>query len=158
MLLVELKKYVGMTSLGEKLGKVYCIAMNTKAGTVEYIILKKPLRKPVEYKLGAIKSLEEAEKRIILEGKGETVREASLDHMPCCEFMKKKVVSSDGKDAGKIYDLVIATQFTPWRIDKLLIHIKPLERRLRLNTSEIKSISDKITLSKTYDELKGIKE
>lgn len=158
MLLVELKKYVGTTSLGEKLGKVHCIAMNTRAWTVEDIILKKPLRKPEEYKLGAVKSLDETEKRIILEGKGETVREASLDHMPCCEFMKKKVVSSDGKDAGKIYDLVIATQFAPWKIDKLLIHLKPLKRRLRLDISKIKSISDKIMLSKTYDELKGIKE
>ncbi|MDI6855356.1 MAG: hypothetical protein QMD21_01035 [Candidatus Thermoplasmatota archaeon] len=158
MLLSELKGYSGFTALGDKLGKVHCSVMNTKTWTVENIILKKALRKPQEYKFAAIKNLEEAKKRIVLEGKGSAIGEVSLVHMPCCELMKKKVLSSDGKDAGKIYDLVIATQFSPWKIDKILIYIKPLERRLRLDASEIKSITENITLTKTYNELRGIKE
>ncbi|MDI6707942.1 MAG: hypothetical protein QME47_02500 [Candidatus Thermoplasmatota archaeon] len=158
MLLSELKGYSGFTALGDNLGKVHCSVMNTKTWTVENIILKKALRKPQEYKFAAIKNLEEAKKRIVLEGKGSAIGESSLVHMPCCELMKKKVLSSDGKDAGKIYDLVIATQFSPWKIDKILIYIKPLERRLRLDASEIKSITENITLTKTYNELRGIKE
>ncbi|MEW6070759.1 MAG: hypothetical protein AB1485_09095, partial [Candidatus Thermoplasmatota archaeon] len=130
MLLSELKGYSGFTALGEKLGKVHCLVMNTKTWRAENIILKKALKKPEEYKFDVIKSLEEAKKRIVLEGKGEAVKETSLEHMPCCELMKRKLLSSDGKDSGKIYDLVIATQFAPWKVDKLLIHVVPLKRRV----------------------------
>lgn len=158
MLVSELKGYGGFTALGEKLGKVYCLAMNTRTWKVENIILKKVLKKPEEYKFEAIKSLEEAKRRVVFEGKAEPVRETSLEHMPCCELMKRKVLSSDGKEAGKIYDLVIATQFAPWKTDKILIRIVPLKRRLRLDVSEIKSIAENITLTKTYNELRGIKE
>ena len=43
-------------------------------------------------------------------------------------------------------------------MEKALIHHGTLKRRLRLSSSEIESITDKIVLSKTYEEVERIKE
>lgn len=158
MLLTELRKYVGIDALGKKLGKLTCVAINTKTWAVEAVVLKKLFAKPEEYKLEKVKSLDEAKHKITLEGKGAPLPEPVLEHICCHELMKKKLLSSDEKDAGRIYDIVLATQFLPWKIDKLLIHIKPLERRVRLSTGEVKSISENIQLAKSYDQLRGLKE
>jgi sporulation protein YlmC with PRC-barrel domain len=152
MLLSELRKYKGITTLGKKLGKLKCIAIDTKTWGVKSVVLKKILRKPLEYKFDSIKSLNETKKRVIIEGKGETLAETTLEHICCCELMKKKVLASDEKDMGKIYEFVFATEFTPWRVDRLLLHVKPLKRRLRLPLTEVKSIAKNIVLTKPYNE------
>jgi sporulation protein YlmC with PRC-barrel domain len=57
-----------------------------------------------------------------------------------------QVLSSDGENVGKVYDVSIATGVRPWKAKKLLVHRNRSDvssRRLRLDIKHIKNISDK---------------
>lgn len=58
----------------------------------------------------------------------------------------KKVKSSKGKELGRIYDFELYTDFTPWKVWKLLIDpagLSPLKRRRKVATKTVQKIEDK---------------
>lgn len=73
---------------------------------------------------------------------------------------KKEVYSKDGEKIGKIYDTVVTTRMTPWKVWKVLIKVPGfISRRVRLDVRDIESINEeRITLKLTKSELEEISE
>jgi sporulation protein YlmC with PRC-barrel domain len=159
MLYLELKKYGVTTPLGEKIGKAVDVVVSIKDWNVKELVVSPGLfKKPVGYDFDAIKNVDDNKKKVIIEGRTHPASKSTTEHMNINDLMRKKIFSSDEKEIGKIYDVVIVTKPGYWKMEKVLIHHGTLKRRLRLSSSEIESVTDKIVLSKTYEVVETIKE
>lgn len=159
MLYSELKKYGVTTPLGDKVGKAVEVVVSIKDWNVKELAVSPGFfKKQVGYDFDAVKNVDDNKKKMIIEGRTHPASKSTTEHMNINDLMRKKIFSSDDKEIGKMYDVVIATKPEYWKMEKALIHHGTLKRRLRLSSSEIESITDKIVLSKTYEEVERIKE
>lgn len=158
MLYSKLKKYRMVTPLGDKIGKVKGVMLDSKDWHVRNIVASSGFFKKVEYSFDSVKNVDDNKMRIVIEGKSSLLEKSTLEYISMDELMKKKIFSDDEKEIGKIYDAVITTKPEYWKMDKILIYHGAAKRRLRMSYSDIKSLTDKIVLSRTYKEVEGLKE
>jgi len=66
----------------------------------------------------------------------------------------KKVTSYQGREVGRVYDFELYTDFTPWKVWKILVDpsgLSPMKRRIRVPTKAVQKIEDrKIVLKKGW--------
>jgi sporulation protein YlmC with PRC-barrel domain len=138
-------------------GYVHDIVIDTNNWVINALIVTKWLRKR-EYALDTISKVDRTKQTVIQrdELEGVTLEEQSLAHMHGRALMKRKVFSKDGYDIGYLYDFDIDIDAAPWSVKKVLIYRKLTKRRLRENPSIILSISDKVILAKTLEELEEL--
>ena len=158
MLYSKLKKYTMVTPLGDKIGKVKGVMLDSKDWHVRGILVSSGFFKKVKYSFDSVKNVDDNKMRIVTEGKSLPLEKSTLEYISMDELMKKKIFSDDEKEIGKIYDTVITTKPEYWKMDKILIYHGAVKRRLRMSYSDIKSVTDRILLSKTYKEVEGLKE
>ena len=159
MLYSELKKYGVTTPLGDKVGKAVDVVVHIKDWNIKEVDVSPGLfKKAIWYDFDAVKSVDDNKKKVVIEGEAHPASKLTTGYISINDLMRKKIFSSDEKEIGKMYDAVIATKPEYWKMEKVLIHHGTSKRRLRLSSSEIKSVTDKIVLSKTYEEVEGIKE
>jgi len=155
MLYSELKKYGVTTPLGDKIGKAKDVVVHIKDWNIKEVGVSPGLfKKIIWYDFDAVKNVDDNKKKVVIEVEAHSASKPTTGYISVNDLMRKKVFSSDEKEIGKMYDVVIATKPEYWKMEKVLIHHGTLKRRLRLGSSEIKSVTDKIVLSKTYEELK----
>jgi len=159
MLYSELKKYGVTTPLGDKVGKAVDVVVHIKDWNIKEVDVSPGLfKKAIWYDFDAVKNVDDNKKKVVIEGEAHSASKPTTGDISINDLMRKKIFSSDEKEIGKMYDAVIATKPEYWKMEKVLIHHGTSKRRLRLSSSEIKSVTDKIVLSKTYEEVEGIKE
>jgi len=159
MLYSELKKYGVTTPLGDKVGKAVDVVVHIKDWNIKEVDVSPGLfKKAIWYDFDAVKSVDDNKKKVVIEEEAHSASKPTTEDISINDLMRKKIFSSDEKEIGKMYDAVIATKPEYWKMEKVLIHHGTSKRRLRLSSSEIKSVTDKIVLSKTYEEVEGIKE
>lgn len=158
MLYSKLKRYKVVMPLGDKIGSVKGVMLDSKDWHVKDVVVSSGLFKKVRYSFEDVKNVDDNKMRIVMEGKSSSVDKSTLEYLSMDELMKKKIFSDDEKEIGKIYDTVITTKPEYWKMDKILIYHGAAKRRLRISYSDIKSVTDKILLSKTYKEVEGLKE
>jgi len=158
----ELEGFTAVDSLGEKIGKVKDVLVDTtgKEWDVKEIVFSWGILKGNGvFSLGDIKKFDESEKRIELKGRVE-LREFdkekfSRKYLSMNAVKDRDVFGSDEEEIGKIYDYVVATKLTPWQVVKILIrpHERRLKgRRIRLDVELISQIKDVITVKQSREE------
>ena len=166
----ELDKFEVIDSLGEEIGKVKDIIVDTTKNewkVIEIIISKGILKGDKVINIDTINKFDEDEKNISLKEGTQLIDfdEDKLTHtyLTMDAVKNRKVNSKDEEEIGKIYDYVIAETMTPWQVIKILI--RPHEhflkgRRIRLDVENILEIKDVITIKmqKTELEQKAEKE
>ncbi|MBS3817418.1 MAG: PRC-barrel domain-containing protein [Candidatus Thermoplasmatota archaeon] len=63
----------------------------------------------------------------------------------------KKVVSSKGKDLGRVYDYELHLDLKPWKVWKILMDptgLSPLKRRMKIPTKAVEKVEDKTIILK----------
>ncbi|MDI6916665.1 MAG: PRC-barrel domain-containing protein [Thermoplasmatales archaeon] len=159
MLYSELKKYEVVAPLGDKIGKVEDVVVHIKDWNIKEVAVSPGLfKKTAGYSFDAVKNVDDNKKRVVIEGEARPASKPTTGYINVNDLMRKKIFSSDEKEIGKMYDAVVVTKPEYWRMEKVLIHHGTLKRRLRLSSSEIESVADKIVLLKTYEEVEGVKE
>lgn len=166
----ELDKFEVVDSLGEEIGKVKDLIVDTTKNewnVKEIIISKGILKGDKVINIDTINKFDEDEKNISLKEGTQLIDfdEDKLTHtsLTMDAVKDRKVFSSDEEEIGKIYDYVLAETMTPWQVIKILI--RPHEhflkgRRIRLDVENILEIKDVITIKmpKTELEKKAEKE
>lgn len=162
MLGSELEGFIVVDSLGEEIGKVKDVLVDTtkeKWHIKEIVFSGGILKGEGVFSFSAIKKFNESEKRIEFK-EGTDLREYdekkfSRRYLSMDSVKKREVFGSDEEEIGKIYDYVLATSLTPWKVIKILIrpHEHRLKgRRIRLNVKNISKIKDVITVKQSKDE------
>lgn len=163
MLGSEIKDYNVLNSIGEKIGNVKDVIVDTTKGkwyVIDVIVSKGLLKGRAIFSFGDIEKINEEENEIILKEhtKINDLDEEKFahDYLTMDMIKDKKIFSEDEEEIGKIYDFVIATDLKPWETIKLLV--KPHEhiikgRRIRLDVDDISKISDVINVKLTKDNL-----
>jgi sporulation protein YlmC with PRC-barrel domain len=154
----ELKDFKVYSKLGQEQGSVNDLIVDLSTWDIKNLIVSPSiLKKNVAYDLGNLQEVDESEKRFIIPGDLEEneVPEISTFNMAFAdsELIGKDVVSKDNQDVGKVYDFDIPLKLENWMVWKILIKRGIKERRLRIGTDDIESISDKIVLKKTISEI-----
>jgi sporulation protein YlmC with PRC-barrel domain len=158
VLFSELEDYEVVDKLGKKVGKVDDLIVDLSTWNITGIKLAHGiLRKKVIHKLEHIEKTDEHEKMIVIPADApveeplekSTFSSALLDD----DLLHKEVISSDNNEVGKVYDIDIPISLKKWKVWKILIKRGMKERRLRINTDDIDSVSDEIKLKKSMSEL-----
>ena len=166
----ELDKFEVIDSLGEEIGKVKDVIVDTtkKEWKIKDIIIAKGILKgKAVFSFEAINKFDEDEKSITLKqgAKLQDFEDDKFSHtyLSMDEVKDRDIFSSDEEEIGKIYDFIVEETLNPWQVTKILI--RPHEhfltgRRIRLDVENISSIKDIITvhLDKTELEKKAKKE
>lgn len=166
----ELKKCQVVDSVGEKIGKVKDVIVDTtkEKWVVKGIVVSTGIiGKDVLFNIEDIGKIGEDEKTIDMKEGAEKreIREIfSPEYIPMEIIQEREVFSSDEEKVGDIYDYVVTTELTPWEIWKVLI--RPSEkrligRRMRIDTKDISQIKDKIVvkwLKEEIEEMSGSPE
>lgn len=78
---------------------------------------------------------------------GEGNKKPMEDHELHLSYLDgKKVKSAKGKEVGRIYDFELYTDFTPWKVWKILVNptgLSPMKRRMKVPTKAVQKIEDK---------------
>jgi sporulation protein YlmC with PRC-barrel domain len=166
----ELEKFEVVDSLGEEIGKVKDVIVDTtkKEWKIKEIIVSKGVLKgEAVFSFDSINKFDKEENSVSLKegAELEDFDEEKLTHtyLSMDAVKDRDIFSSNEEEIGKIYDYIVADTLTPWQVIKILI--KPHEhflagRRIRLDVENISKIKDVITvqLSKTELEKKAEKE
>ncbi len=159
----DLKDFKVYSQIGEERGKLSGLIVDLKNWKVKNLIVSpRILKKKVVYKMDDLKEVKEHEKKVVIPGEvdGEEIPEreslsaAILDDV----IIHKKVVSKDGHDVGKIYDLDIPLKLKHWMVWKILIKRGMKERRLRVGTDDIDNIGENIMLKMSISEIEEHEE
>lgn len=163
MLGSKLKDFVVIDSLGEKVGHVKDMIVDTTKDEwdiVDVLISKGMIKGKGVFSFDSIEKIDENEEEIVLKEHAEiddlNEEKFGHDYILMDEIKDKKIFSEDEEEIGKIYDFVVATTLTPWKTIKLLVH--PHEhiikgRRIRLDVDNISKITDVITVALSKDKL-----
>lgn len=163
MLGSKLEKFEVVDSLGEEVGKVKDVIVDTtkKEWKVKEIIVSKGILKgEAVFPFNAINKFDEEEKSVSLKegAKLQDFDEEKLTHtyLSMDAVKDRDIFSIDEEEIGKIYDYIVADSLTPWQVIKILI--KPHEhfltgRRIRLDVENISKIKDVITVKLPKAEL-----
>jgi len=162
MLGTELEEFTAVDSLGEEIGKIKDVIVDTKGeewNIKEFMVSKGLLKGEAVFCFEDIKKFDEDEKRIALKD-GVDLQdfdEEKLSHkyLSMDAVKDRDVFDSKEEEIGKIYDYVLATSLTPWQVVKILI--RPSEnrlkgRRIRLDVEKITKIKEVITVKISRDE------
>lgn len=159
----DLKDFKIYSQIGEERGKITGLIVDLNDWKVKNLIVSpRMLKKKVIYKMDDLKEVKEHEKKIIIPGEinGEEIPEeeslssAILDDV----IIHKMVVSKDGHEIGKIYDLDIPLKLKHWMVWKILVKRGIKERRLRVGPEDIDNISENIMLKKSISEIEEHEE
>ena len=152
MLYSILKKCELTTPIGEKIGKITDLLVDTRETpwTVKKITLKKRiLGKSFAYPIDQVEKVNKTQKNVRVTGyvKPETPPTLSkLGMMFLGDLTKKNAVSEDGEKIGKIYDFDVSTLTKPWTVEKVLIKTGIKKRRLRISVDRIKTIEKNVMI------------
>jgi sporulation protein YlmC with PRC-barrel domain len=154
----DLKDFKVYTRLGEEKGRVSGLIVDLSNWQIKDLIVSHGLlKKKVIIKFDDINVTDESEKKITVPGdvtEGDMIKTSSLSAAIVDDaLLNKEVVSNDGEKVGKLYDFDIPLKLKKWKIWKVLIKRKMKERRLRLGTEEIASVSETIILKKPMSEI-----
>jgi sporulation protein YlmC with PRC-barrel domain len=163
VLYTELKDFKVFSPLGEEKGKINGLVVDLSDWKVKNLIISPSMiKKNVMYKMSDLKEVDEGEKKIQLKDSAEEeeVPESSTMNTALVDetLLHKPVISNDHQDVGKVYDLDVPVKLDKWMVWKILIKRGIKERRLRLGTEDIKSVSENVVLEKSYSELEGEEE
>lgn len=153
MLYSILKKCELTTPIGEKIGKITDLLVDTRETpwTVKKITLKKRiLGKSFAYPIDQVEKVNKTQKNVRVTGyvKPETPPTLSkLGMMFLGDLTKKNAVSEDGEKIGKIYDFDVSTLTKPWTVEKVLIKTGIKKRRLRISVDRIKTIEKNVMIN-----------
>jgi len=152
MLYSILKKCELTTPIGEKIGKITDLLVDTRETpwTVKKITLKKRiLGKSFAYPIDQVEKVNKTQKNVRITGyvKPETPPTLSkVDMMFLGDLTKKNAVSEDGEKIGKIYDFDVSTLTKPWTVEKVLIKTGIKKRRLRISVDRIKTTEKNVII------------
>jgi sporulation protein YlmC with PRC-barrel domain len=164
----ELKDFVVIDSLGEKVGHIKDFIVDTTKDewdVVDVLISKGMMKGKGVFSFDSIEKFDEDEQEINLKEHAEIddldEEKFGHDYILMEEIKDKKIFSVDEEEIGKIYDFVIATSLTPWKTIKLLVH--PHEhiikgRRIRLDVDNVSKITDVITVDLSKDKIVEVAE
>jgi len=153
MLYSILKKCELTTPIGEKIGKITDLLVDTRETpwTVKKITLKKRiLGKSFAYPIDQVEKVNKTQKNVRITGyvKPETPPTLSkVDMMFLGDLTKKNAVSEDGEKIGKIYDFDVSTLTKPWTVEKVLIKTGIKKRRLRISVDRIKTTEKNVIIT-----------
>lgn len=161
MLYKQILKHNLVKPIEGKIGKLIGMIINTETWQVSHLVVDRTgmldivetkVLIPLEY----VKEIDLEKRQFILneEHTEEPVPKVSKKNMFMCkDFINKKVLSSDGQKAGRIFDFDIPEKLQVWKIWKIMINTGMKKRRLRVSPNDIKMVGNEIILQKSFDEL-----
>jgi len=161
MLYKQILKHNLVKPIEGKVGKLIGMIINTQTWQVSHLVADRTgmlditetkVLIPLEY----VKKIELDSNQFLLaeEHKEEEVPKVSKSDMFMCkDFINKKVLSSDGKKIGKIYDFDIPEKLNVWKVWKIMIKTGLKKRRLRISPEDIKIVGKEIILQKSFEEM-----
>ncbi len=145
----QVKGYRVRTPSGQDHGKLHDLYVDLDTWNVPFLVVSGGiLMKKETYPFTMLTDVDEIEKMILLEDSDpleEVPAGRALARMK--DLLGTKVMSEEGEDVGKLYDIDISTKLKQWKVWKLLIRTGFGERRLRISSSEVRDISDRIVIS-----------
>ena len=152
MLYSILKKCELTTPIGEKIGKITDLLVDTRETpwTVKKITLKtrRMLGKSFAYPIDHVGKVDKTQKNVRVKGyvEPETAPTLSKVDMMYLGDLKKTAVTEDDEKIGKIYNFDVSTLTKPWTVEKVLIKTGTRKRRLRISVDRVKTIEKNVTI------------
>lgn len=153
MLYSILKKCELTTPIGEKIGKITDLLVDTRETpwTVKKITLKtrRMLGKSSAYPIDQVEKVNKTLKNVRVKGYVEPETAPTLskvDMMHLGDLTKKTAVTEDDEKIGKIYNFDVSTLTKPWTVEKVLIKTGIRKRRLRISVDRVKTIEKDVTI------------
>ena len=153
MLYSILKKCELTTPIGEKIGKITDLLVDTRETrwTVKKITLKtrRMLGKSFAYPIDQVENVNKTQKNVRVTGYVEPETPPTLskvDMMFLEDLTKKDAVTEDGEKIGKIYNFDVSTLTKPWTVEKVLIKTGIRKRRLRISVDRVKTIEKDVVI------------
>jgi len=153
MLYSILKKCELTTPIGEKIGKITDLLVDTRKTpwTVKKITLetRRMLGKSFAYPIDQVEKVNKAQKNVRVTGYVEPEAPPALskvDMMFLGDLTKKNAVTEDGEKIGKIYNFDVSTVTKPWTVEKVLIKTGIKKRRLRISVDRVKTIEKDVMI------------
>lgn len=156
----QLEGYDMMSKLGDDMGKLEDLIIDSSTWNVDGLVIKGLVKKEKTFVKPQDIELAEEEERIYLspEVKLNEVSQdkSSIHYLYLSDLMKKKVFTSDDDEMGKIYDIEIAPDLKDWKIWKLLVKVGFKKRRLRIKPQAIIELKEDLKIDMTKDEVEKL--
>ena len=152
MLYSILKKCELTTPIGEKIGKITDLLVDTRETpwAVKKITLKtrRMLGKSFAYPIDHVGKVDKTQKNVRVKGyvEPETAPTLSKVDMMYLGDLKKTAVTEDDEKIGKIYNFDVSTLTKPWTVEKVLIKTGTRKRRLKISVDRVKTIEKNVTI------------
>jgi len=156
----QLEGYDMKSKLGDDMGKLKDVIIDSKTWNVNGLVLKGLVKKEKTFVKPKSIELAEKEERIYLSPEVKVYEvsqeKSSMNYLYLSDLMKKKVFSNDDEKIGKVYDIEIATELKNWKVWKLLIKVGFKKRRLRIKPQTIMELGEDLKIDMTKAEVEEL--
>ena len=157
MLYSRVKGFEFSKPIEGNIGKLVGMVLNTKTWRVTHFVISHGIGKKAKSLIHEkyVQKFDMDNNLILLadEHEEEDIPSASKREMFMCkDFINMPVISSDNTKIGKVSDFDIPEKLKIWKVWKIMIATGFKSRRLRISPDEVRSLSQEMTLRKTYEE------